>query len=116
MSMSLTVANGMGCSWGDSRRPVRGLAGWCAAGPARAEDHAGMKFAQHGLGEREMFGGQLGSPFRVAVDDRLGQLRVLVQRPPADLGAVRLGPEPEADVVPDAQGQLAQVRVLGGRR
>ncbi len=63
-----------------------------------------------------MLGGQRGRLVRVPVDDGLGQYRVLVQRPAADLRAVGLSLEPEADVVPDAQAEVGQVRVVRGVR
>jgi hypothetical protein len=49
---------------------------------------------------------------RVALDDRLGKLWMLVKRSSPYLGAVGFRLEPEADVVPDAHAQVEQVRVV----
>jgi hypothetical protein len=73
-----------------------------------------VQFREHVLGEREVGGGQAGRLDGIPGDDGIGKRRVLAQRAAADLGRVRLGVEPEADLPAGPGTQLDQAGVVRG--
>ena len=62
-----------------------------------------------------MLGGEAGGELGVAVDDRLDERRVLLERAPAQRRRVRLGLEAERDLEAQLGGELEQVAVVRRR-
>jgi hypothetical protein len=74
---------------------------------------AGAHLGERALGQREVGCGLDGGPGGVSRDDRVGERRVLAQRPLTHLRRIRLGVEAQADLPADARGQVDKALVVG---
>lgn len=63
-----------------------------------------------------MLGRPVGGQCRVVVHHGLGEKGMLLQRAGPHLLVVRLGLKPQADLTPNTQAQVGQLRVVDGHR